>query len=406
MHSRAKLFIILICILTANMLFAQKRAVRELREVNAAPEEIISFSQSTSFSNALFIINDLSRKFLGKMIINREIYSGPIGVDINNKHFLTGLELILQNQGLWYEEYADYIRIHQPVETEEIPDVTRDPAYDDFSTREVVISAVFFEADAAKLRQAGMSWSFFYGKDVNLGIKNTSANEAGGLLEIDVSPVLDFADITAVFKALESDQVGEVITSPKITVKSGEEGKIQVGADVAITLQDFAGNTVTQLFSTGSIINVKPTVVRYDSIDFINLDLKIERSNSANGETGLEIRKSFAETSILLLDGEETIIGGLNINEESNSRSGVPFLKDLPWWFFGMRYIFGHESVSVVKKEVLILIRGKILPPLRERFRAKLRGLDRNQLLKRTRQSDFLRMEDYKRQVKTPKNNQ
>jgi hypothetical protein len=50
---------------------------------------------------------------------------------------------------------------------------------------------------------------------------------------------------------------------------------------------------------------------------------------------------------------------------------------------------------------VLILIKGQILPPLEQRFQAKLKGYDRNQLLKRARQSNTLRMEDYRKQAKS-----
>ena len=78
-----------------------------------------------------------------------------------------------------------------------------------------------------------------------------------------------------------------------------------------------------------------------------------------------------AKTSVLLLDGEETVIGGLYVMEESKSREGVPFLKDLPWWFFGLRYAFGFEAKNVLKKELLILIKAELVPELRQRIAIK-----------------------------------
>ncbi len=394
--------LVLLGMMSAQLLFGQTNRVRELRKINAAPEEIISLSQSTSFSNALVIINDLSQKYYGKVIVGREVYNGPIGVDIDKMHWLSALEIILRRNGLWYNEYPDYIQIvpQQAEEpTAEVPEAV-DKVREEFEKREVVISAVFFEADVSKLREAGMSWNLFRGKDVDLNIRNTSVDNTGGLLEIEIDPDLDFGDITAIFKALESDQMGEIVTSPKITVKSGEEGRIQVGSDIAITLQDFSGNTITQFFSTGSIIKVKPNVVMYDSIHFINLSLEIERSNSSRGDAGLEIKKSMAKTSVMLLDGEETVIGGLNVNEEGSSRDGIPFLKDLPWWLFGLRYVFGHESHSVVKKELLILLKGELLPTLKERFENKRDKMYGQELLKEKRRENRLWMEYYRKQVK------
>lgn len=397
--------VLLLGLLVQETVLPQSNLPPEARRASAAPEEIVSFSRSTSFANALLIIGDLSKKFAGKMILGQEIYSGSIGVDINKQHWMTALEMILRQNGLWYEEYADYIRLVPFAKTPaQKPAAPATPAEDPGKSREVVISAIFFDADIAKLRQAGMSWDFFYSKDLNMTAANNAVDARGGLFQVDIDPALDFADITATFKALESNQLGEVITSPQITVRSGETGRIQVGSDISVTLQDFSGNTVTQFFSTGSIIEVTPEVVIRDSLKYIKLQLSIERSRSAVSESGgLEILKSSAETAVLLLDGEETIIGGLFSNEESRVREGIPFLKDLPWWFFGLRYVFGFESKSYKKKELLILIKGEILPTLEERFKAKKRDFQYRNLLKEGRFQFQQKLDNYNRQSKDKK---
>ena len=45
----------------------------------------------------------------------------------------------------------------------------------------------------------------------------------------------------------------------------------------------------------------------------------------------------------MLNDGEETVLGGLYSTTKTSTRAGVPFLRDLPWYVFGLRYIFGSE---------------------------------------------------------------
>ncbi len=393
---------------------AQPGLPRELRKGFAAAEEIVSFSQTTSFSHALEVLNDLSKKYMGKIIVDPENHSGPIGVDINRLHWLTALELILRKNNLWYEQYADYIKITPQGGATENMTKEELNALEKFSTREVAISAVFFEADVSKLREVGMSWLFTRPNDdpalpPEVEVTSNASNGLGGeeessgkLFQIKIDKEFDFGNLSATFDALESENMGEVIASPQVTVGSGEEGRIQVGSDIAVTVQDFAGNAVTQFFSTGSIIKVKPEVIEHDSIDFIYLKLEIERSNSSrSGEGGLEIKKSVANTSVLLLDGEETIIGGLYINEQSNKRTGVPFLKDLPWWFFGLRYVFGFESVSMVKKELLILIHAELLPTLQDRFRAKANGTDDKNVLRRGREKGLEKMDSYRRQIQS-----
>jgi type IV pilus assembly protein PilQ len=295
-------------------------------------------------------------------------------------HWLDAMELILRTNNLWYEEFEDYIKIIPLAEAMGQATGAQGEKEVNFNTREVTISAVFFEVNGSKLRQAGMSWDFFRNRDVNLSTKMSSSDGKSSLFQVDFNPSWDFADIMAVFKTLESDQIGEIIANPQITVQSGEEGRIQVGSDIAVTVQDFAGNAVTQFFSTGTIIKVTPTVMNKDSVHFTHLDLQVERSSSSSSGTGLEIQKSVAETVILLLDGEETVIGGLYTNEEDNSREGIPFLKDLPWWFFGLRYVFGFESKSVVKKELLMLLKSDLLPTLEERLARKLNE-ERNHIL-------------------------
>ena len=97
----------------------------------------------------------------------------------------------------------------------------------------------------------------------------------------------------------------------------------------------------------------------------------------------------------MLLDGEEALIGGLYINEESTTRNGVPFLKDLPWWFFGMRYVFGFESQNRIKKELLILIKAEMLPTIKERFEQKLRGVNKRNVLTDERRKARKQFKEY-----------
>jgi type IV pilus assembly protein PilQ len=413
---------VLIILASYGGLFAQVGLPRELRKAAAAPDEIVSFSQTTAFNYAIQVLNDLSKTYLGKVLVDPEGRTHPIGIDINRMHWMTALELILKKNNLWYEQHEDYIKII-PIE-DDVTKMSKEElaAAERYNKREVVISAVFFEADVSKLREMGMSWLFKRGSDVNLSATNVSSGglnftnqdgnqngnsnnqqnqETGKLFQLKFEPKnLVFGDVRATFDALENNSAGEIIASPQVTVGSGETGRIQVGSDIAVTVQDFAGNAVTQFFSTGSIIKVTPEVVKHDSVEFIYLDLEIERSSSArDAEGGLEIRKSLANTRIMLLDGEETIIGGLFINEESRSRVGIPLLKDLPWWFLGLRYFFGYESKSLVKKELLILIHAELLPTLEERFKAQASGLIETEKLRQAREKGRKKLEEYRQQI-------
>jgi type IV pilus assembly protein PilQ len=46
----------------------------------------------------------------------------------------------------------------------------------------------------------------------------------------------------------------------------------------------------------------------------------------------------------------------------------VPFLKDLPWYVFGLRYLFGSDEVRLSKKELVILLKAELVPTLKDRL--------------------------------------
>jgi len=52
-----------------------------------------------------------------------------------------------------------------------------------------------------------------------------------------------------------------------------------------------------------------------------------------------------------LFNNEEAIVGGLMTSEAATVRGGIPGLKDLPWWVFGLKYLFGFDQKQYVEKE-------------------------------------------------------
>jgi type IV pilus assembly protein PilQ len=102
-------------------------------------------------------------------------------------------------------------------------------------------------------------------------------------------------------------------------------------------------------------------------MEFIDLQYKIEKSTFTSSTVTTVINRNMASGSMTLLNGEEGYVGGMYSNDEEITREGVPLLKDLPWWVFGLRYIFGYDSKQVTKRELLVLIKAEILPSLEER---------------------------------------
>ena len=193
------------------------------------------------------------------------------------------------------------------------------------------------------------------------------------MFDFAVTPKLSFANISAVAKVFSSYELGEVLSGPQLIVRSGEKGRIQVGQDFSIKERDFSGNVLDKFYSTGTIIEVRPQVISEGGVNFVRLIVDVERSSLAPSSSSTIINKTKASTDVLLLDGEETIIGGLYNNETSEVRLGIPVLKDLPWYVFGLRYLFGYNKDEIRKKELIILLKAELVAPLQERITQKVK---------------------------------
>lgn len=370
---------------------AQTRDARLRTKGYVSPQEIVSLDSTTRIDQAFLVINELSKQFAGKIIVDLEKRKGPIGVYIVNQHWRDALDLILTRNGLVASEEPDYIRISAvgsaasiDVNNSNGPVKEPPPTLD---ARDVKISAVFFTTNVDKLQDYGISWDFFRSKSKEPGISSflsagiikgdtaspvppTTGNPSfsKALTVLSTPPEFKFANIDALVKFFGHNQLGEVITSPEVVVRNGRKGKIQVGKNIFITTRDIAGNPIASQVQTGTIIDVTPTVYTQNDTNFIWLDLSIEQSDASAGQTGPEINKTNVTTQALLFDGEECVIGGLVTTIDQETRDGIPFLKDLPGWFFGLRYLFGSESKVKTKNELIVLLKAELLHSIRDRI--------------------------------------
>lgn len=394
----------LILLLVSGLAHAQTNPPRRVVRTYIPPDQLVSFVPTTPFDQFIDILNPIFKRETGKMLVDPDSHKEPIGIPISVMHFMDAFELVLERKGLGFRETDGYFIV------ESVPQATGDATVVPVSTtsaaqshtrqgellatrdtREIQINAILFEINHTRARDLGLDWNVLFGEGgtsqsgsggqgsgaggQNQGrfyLNTNGLNENFG--EVITAPAsISFSQLTSFLRAYETQGAGETIANPQITVQSGEKGLIQIGSDVPVNTRDYAGNTVTQFFSTGTIIDVTPTViseaayedsVEGEPLDFIHLNVKVEKSNSRPSTAGIIIDRNQATTQVLLLPGEQTIIGGLYSTEESISRRGVPILKDLPGWFFGLRYLFGHNARSVIQKELLIVLQADMLDPL------------------------------------------
>lgn len=340
-----------------------------------SPEELVSIAPSTPMDKALAAISDVSRRFVNKIVVDTERRTMPIEIDVQAMHWRDALDAICRKNGIWYTEYETYIQLTSSPGSGDAAGGKARPEgivkeFATFRSREIEISAIFFEVNLTKLDEVGLNWSFMKStNNVSVGADFAGADRVSSeVFKLEVTPKVSFANITVLAKIFSNYELGEILSGPQLIVRSGEEGRIQVGQDFSIKERDFAGNLIDKFYSAGTIIKVSPQVINEQGVNFVHLIVDVERSSVVPGAVSTIINKTKANTNLLLLDGEETIIGGLYNNEVTTVRTGVPFLKDLPWYVFGLRYLFGYDREEVKKKELVILLKADLLPTLQERI--------------------------------------
>ena len=399
-----KKLIIFTFILFFSQLYAQRDLENTLSEYNN-PDELVTIAEYTPFDKALEALSQISERKTGKQIVSTAGQTSPIGVEINKLPYMKALVVIVQYNNLEFEEKENVIVVRKKMT--EAKGLTEE-TYASLDSREVKISAIFFEADVNELKERGINWQLLMSNaDVTIDSKLRSFTEeqeqqSGSQQQQNPPEYLlgglsDFTSgewsgtIEGVFKFFESENLGEVISRPKVTVRDKMVGKIQIGSDISIKQRDFAGNVIDVFYSTGTIIEVTPFIYNEDNQDYILLKVKAERSSAIPGEITTEIKKTLVTTDLLMLSGDERVIGGLFINEELNIRQGIPILKDLPWWVFGIRYLTGYERTQITKKEVIILLQAELVPTIKERLVQKRENEIEKQILE-----DHRDLEKYK----------
>jgi type IV pilus assembly protein PilQ len=378
------------------------------------PEELVTLSESISFDQAIQMISKVSEKVSGKRVVSPISITTPIGIEIDKMQYRKALLIIVQYNNLFLEETESNIIVRKKSDIKGIGD----SSIVSIDEREVKISALIFEANIAEMKEQGINWEFLLsqtgltvgGKLVSIQDQSTTASGTSGTAgqttqnppQFNLNSKSTFSmgpwdgTATALFKFFEDENLGKIISRPVITAINGKPGRTQVGSEFSIKERDFAGNLIDKFYQSGTIIDVTPNILTEEEIEYVYLKVRVEKSSVIIGSLSTEKPKTEVTTNLLLLNGEETAIGGLISNEETTVRRGVPFLKDLPWWVLGLRYIFGYDQVSFSQREIILLIKAEILPTLKERF-AKPKD---QTTLKKTLDKQRDDLEKYKEQSK------
>src|SRR3989441_190487 len=120
-----------------------------------------------------------------------------------------------------------------------------------------------------------------------------------------------------------------------------------------------AARATVNFQQTGINLKVTPHVTANRQI---LMELHAERSSvqPSSVDIGFTFQTQQADNQILVSDGETAVIGGLTVTEVTVTKTGIPFLVDLPI----LGKLFGFTSQSENRRDLLILVTPHIIDDL------------------------------------------
>lgn len=243
----------------------------------------------------------------------------------------------------------------------------------DTPERQVMIEARIVEASALLGRDLGVAWGLVHDDgDAYDGLTNFSIAGGGGFL---IPPVvssaagvgglgsaltfgrtsLDSTVLDIKLAASELDGKSKIISRPRVTTLNGEVAKISQGSQVPYATTSNDGTNIEWKEAALSL-EVTP-VINPDNSIILKIKATNDTPNFQISSSNPPIDTKTAETKVLVMDGETTVIGGAFIESESGGETGIPLLKDIP--FLGN--LFKSTSSNKSRSELLIFVTPRIV---------------------------------------------
>jgi type IV pilus assembly protein PilQ len=243
--------------------------------------------------------------------------------------------------------------------------------------RQILIEARIVEANRNTARDLGIQWGGLYkaldGRythEINSGFGRQFGADFPATLDGDTGFTLGFISqrlpggelLNVQLSALQEDGKVNILSSPSITTLDNETAVIESGQERAYRETSGTGNNLDVSIAWKKAVlklEVTPHLIEENMMRIeiaANKDSFDETKQESNGEFPVNTKN--ARTTVLLRDGDTTVIGGLSQETRSESESGIPLLKDIP--FLGR--LFGGQRKGMIKDEVLIFITPRVLP--------------------------------------------
>ena len=161
--------------------------------------------------------------------------------------------------------------------------------------------------------------------------------------------------------AMESNQTGKIISSPKVVTMDGVKAIIKQGEEVPYVTPATSTSPATVTFKEAVLkLEVKPQITEEGKIS-MEIKATNDTPDYATGKTlpggNPPIRKNEVESKIVVQDGDTLVIGGVSRAQEDETTTGIPWFYKIPV----LGWLFKTENISKQKLQLLIFITPKIV---------------------------------------------
>jgi type IV pilus assembly protein PilQ len=178
---------------------------------------------------------------------------------------------------------------------------------------------------------------------------------ATSALGIALGAVNGAMNLDVVLSQLESSGRGRLLSTPRVSTQNNIEAEMTQG--VQIPIQTVANNTVTVSFKDAALtLKVTPQITASNTI-IMRVFLENatpDFSRAVNGIPPIDTQR--AVTTVLVADGETTVLGGIYVSIEQASHDRVPMLHRIPL----LGWLFKRDINSDESRELLIFITPRI----------------------------------------------
>jgi type IV pilus assembly protein PilQ len=240
----------------------------------------------------------------------------------------------------------------------------------DTQTPQVLIESKIVEVVEIYTKEIGLEQGLTFGYDPfsqsggsNAGTFAFSTAPAAGrnIFGLSIQRFSRLVDLDFKLNLMESEQKAKIISSPKVITKNNVKAEITQDENVYYLEQSTTDASTTSSWVPQNAklkLEVTPQVTNEGSI---SLEVQVLKdslgaqiaANSPRPETKRKIA-----TQVLVDNGATVVLGGIYTYVNTESHSGVPFLKDIPLlgWLFRTKY-----NPSTEKKELIIFLTPRII---------------------------------------------